>query len=126
MSAAYGWQAGGHTTKIEYDYHGETEVNFAGCISCHSDEEELAEELEETQTEINGLIDNLRTILKDRGYLGDDDLFLASSSSPLNLTADELGACLNFQMVLEDKSGGVHNHKYAKALLENSIDALSK
>ncbi len=126
MADAYGWQAGGHTTKIEYDYHGSIEVNFAGCTTCHSDEDKLATELEETQTEIAGMIDNLRTILKDRGYLGDDDLFLASSGSPLNLTADELGACLNFQMVLEDKSNGVHNYQYSKKLLEESISDLSK
>lgn len=126
MSTAYGWQAGGHTTKIEYDYHGTMELNLAGCTSCHSDEEELVSEIEEVQTEVIGLLDNLRTILKDKGYLGDDDLFLASSGSPLNLTADELGACLNFQMVLEDKSNGVHNQEYAKELLEKSIDALSK
>ena len=124
MASAYGWQAGGHTTKIEYEFHGATEVNLAGCTSCHSDTDELATLLEETQTEISGMIDNLRTILKDKGWLGDDDLFKASSSAPLSLTADELGACLNFQMTLEDKSNGVHNYKYTKALLENSIAAL--
>ena len=37
----------------------------------------------------------------------------------------QLGAILNFQLCLRDYSLGVHNYAYAKALLTNSIDALT-
>jgi hypothetical protein len=36
----------------------------------------------------------------------------------------EAGALYNFKFVEEDKSRGVHNFKYAMALLNNSIAAL--
>ena len=34
------------------------------------------------------------------------------------------GARMNYQMCLEDRSKGVHNPKYVKALLTNSIESL--
>jgi hypothetical protein len=42
----------------------------------------------------------------------------------LSLTNAQYGAILNFQMVLREYSLGIHNFKYAKALLNNSIAVL--
>ena len=39
--------------------------------------------------------------------------------------APVVGAMWNFVSIVEDQSGGVHNGKYAKTLLQNSIDAIS-
>jgi len=39
-------------------------------------------------------------------------------------SSDVAGARFNYQMCLEDRSNGVHNPKYVKALLQNSIEAL--
>jgi hypothetical protein len=36
-----------------------------------------------------------------------------------------VGAMINFQMCLREFSLGIHNYKYSKALLQNSIDALT-
>ncbi len=36
-----------------------------------------------------------------------------------------VGAMINFQMVLREYSLGIHNYKYTKALLQNSIEALT-
>lgn len=36
-----------------------------------------------------------------------------------------IGAMINFQFVLREYSLGIHNYKYAKALLQNSIEALT-
>jgi hypothetical protein len=44
--------------------------------------------------------------------------------TPLTVTADEAGAMLNYQSVLEDKSMGVHNPPYIIALLTNTIESL--
>ncbi len=114
--------AGGHNMK----------ANIAdNCLACHPDGIET--ETEEMMTEINGLLEQLGTILADQGirnpdtdYLAGDNGGNASSSNPANLSADELGCWYNYKFVQEDRSGGVHNYKYAKALLTNSIEALSK
>jgi hypothetical protein len=36
-----------------------------------------------------------------------------------------MGAMINFQMCLREYSLGIHNYKYSKALLQNSIEALT-
>ena len=36
-----------------------------------------------------------------------------------------MGAMINFQLCLREYSLGIHNHDYSKALLQNSIDALT-
>ena len=101
------------------------------CLACHPDGIET--ETEEMQAEIEGLLAQLATELAndgilnaETGYLAGDNGGNASSTNPANLTANELGAFYNYKFVEEDKSGGVHNYKYAKALLTNSIEALSK
>lgn len=55
-----------------------------------------------------------------------------SNTSPTNmgkpkfpsLTNAQVGAMINFQLALRDYSLGIHNYKYTKTLLENSIAAL--
>jgi hypothetical protein len=37
----------------------------------------------------------------------------------------QIGAIINFQLCLRESSLGIHNYKYTKALLQNSIDALT-
>jgi hypothetical protein len=43
----------------------------------------------------------------------------------VKLTNAQMGALINFQLVLRDYSQGIHNFKYSKALLQNSIEALA-
>jgi hypothetical protein len=42
-----------------------------------------------------------------------------------SLTNAQVGAMINFQLSLRDYSLGIHNYKYTKALLQNSIAALN-
>ncbi len=42
-----------------------------------------------------------------------------------SLTNGVMGAMINFQMCLREFSLGIHNTKYTKALLQNSLDVLS-
>jgi len=42
----------------------------------------------------------------------------------ITITNAQMGAIINFQLVLRDYSQGIHNYKYAKKLLENSIAAI--
>jgi hypothetical protein len=99
------------------------------CVSCHPDGIEA--ETEAMRAEIEGLLANLAAALDAAGirnpetdYLAGDNGGNASSSNPANLSANELGAWYNYKFVQEDKSMGVHNYKYTKALITNSIEAL--
>ncbi len=118
MATAYGAQAGNHTFGVAYEYHGGMVINEAGCVACHPDGIETI--VEETQAEINMLLDELNQILMDQGVLDEDHYVIV----PQTLTADQAGAVVNYKFVLEDRSGGVHNPTYAKKILENTIAAL--
>jgi hypothetical protein len=124
MATAQGLEAGGHTFNVSNE---DGEINQAGCVQCHDNSGELETMIVDTQTEIQALLDELQQKLLDNGILNPNDLPYANASSgnPLELTADELGALYNFQYVREDQSLGIHNYKFAKKLLENSIAALN-
>ncbi|MCD4682045.1 MAG: hypothetical protein K8R86_02075 [Bacteroidales bacterium] len=130
MADAYGQQAGGHVMNVAYEYHGGMELLEAGCDAAECHPEGIADATEEVQEEVHEMLEALHYKLIDlavsdsAGYLLGDDGTLASSSNPANLSADEAGAFFNFKFVEEDRSGGIHNIKYAKALLNNSLEAL--
>lgn len=116
-------EAGGHTFRVRAEGGGD--INEAGCIQCHEDlinADQFQDYVSDTQTEIQMLLDSLSNILLDRGILNPNDLPYADV--PLDLSSLELGILWNYQYVREDQSLGVHNYKYAKALLLNSIEAL--
>jgi len=119
LAEAYGVQAGGHNMGMTYAYHGHDVVNTAGCVSCHTDTEALATKIEATQVAITTLLADLGTILITQGVM--DETFHAV---PGEMTADQAGGVLNFNMVREDKSLGIHNFMYSRTLLENSIASL--
>lgn len=118
-------ESGGHAMNVAYDGN----LNETGCIACHPDGIEDATIAK--QEEIHMLLEELHNILitqlisDSSGYLlGADGENRASSSNPASLSADKAGAFFNFKLIEEDRSGGIHNWKYAKALLTNSIEAI--
>ncbi len=118
MADAYGKQAGGHTMSMAYEYHGHEVANVAACGSCHSDVEDF--DVNGTVTEIQALADELQGLLLAEGLLDEDGYAVTGT-----YTSAQAGALWNYRMVvLEDRSGGVHNPGYAKFLLETGIDAL--
>jgi mono/diheme cytochrome c family protein len=124
MASAQGVESGGHTFNVSNE---DGDINTASCVQCHTDAGELETLIEDTQTDIAALLDELQTALIDKGILNPNDLPYANASggNPLQLTANELGALYNFQYVREDQSLGIHNYKFAKKLLENSIAAIN-
>ncbi|MBT4485874.1 MAG: hypothetical protein HOC71_19565 [Candidatus Latescibacteria bacterium] len=118
MAAPYGVQAGGHSMKMGYDYHDELVPNTAGCESCHSDIESF--DIGDTQTEVEELLEELAALLIEAGIMKE----AGGSAVTGTYSSDIAGARMNYQMCLEDRSNGVHNPKYVKALLTNSIEAL--
>lgn len=69
--------------------------------------------------EVHGLLDNLATLLRAKGVL-DADNHLVPGVYPVDIA----GAYYNWIMLEEDRSLGVHNPKYFRALLTNSIAAI--
>ena len=119
LATAYGVQAGGHNMGMTYAYHGHDVVNTAGCVGCHSDPDELETKIEDTKTEIGDLMDELFGILTTQGVMDS-----TNHAIPQEMTADQAGGVFNFNMAREDKSYGIHNYNYVKALLTNSIESL--
>ncbi len=118
MAEPFGAQAGGHTMNIAYYYHGSTNVNHAGCISCH-DAETLAEKTQVFQDQIAALLVDLKVKLDAAGITAEGSY----SPIPGTYQAVVAGACLNYKALTEDRSLGVHNPSYIKKILENSIAA---
>ena len=112
-------EAGGHTFAVISEGG---ELNTAGCIQCHSDEDALLTKVDETQAEIDDLLNQLGTRLNELGILDDN---LEYAIVPQQVSSLHLGVLWNYKYVYEDKSGGVHNYKFAKKLLENSLEALN-
>jgi hypothetical protein len=118
MATAYGAQAGGHTFAMAYAYHGHMEDNVASCVECHADAEDF--DYMGIQTEIEMYLDSLASVLQGMGVMDQDHYIITGTRTEL-----EAGAFLNFQFLYEDRSLGVHNPKYAKALLVNTLEALA-
>jgi len=117
MATPYGFQAGGHTMKMGYESHGALEPNIAGCVSCHADIESF--DINGAQTEIEELLSSLLALLVKEGATTESGSMVTGT-----YPSDVAGAMMNYAMCLEDKSNGVHNPKYVKALLTNSIESL--
>lgn len=88
------------------------------CTTCHSNG------IPEEVTGLKETMDALLVILEEEGILHEDEngeVHPVVGTFPI-LTAE---AAWNYLLIMEDKSDGLHNPKYAKALLENSLEALN-
>jgi hypothetical protein len=117
MASAFGNQAGGHTWNMEYEYHGSTEENIAGCGICHSTL--VTFDHVEVQTLVEEKLEELATELIRIGVMRPDH-YANRGTWP----ADVAGAFVNWQMIEEDRSLGVHNPPYVLAILEGSINKM--
>jgi len=83
----------------------------ASCIECHSNGIPSDAFLDADMATLAGLLDAIGIV--EDGH-----------PVPGNFTIQEAEAAWNYLFILEDGSKGVHNPKYAKALIKNSIEAL--
>lgn len=96
---------------------------IATCQECHTDAENF--DINGVQTEIQAMLDELGAKLVDAGVLSDTgpDGHPTVTEAPENVGI----ALYNWIYVAhEDKSLGVHNPAYAKALLQAGLDAMNK
>jgi hypothetical protein len=115
-------KVGGHTFKMAWENVKVTEV----CSKCHIEKDtfdfggedyDRDGSVEGVQTEIQGLLEDLGRLLPP---IGSTQVVYSSSYTPA-----QRKACWNYLFIWEDKSLGVHNPKYAAALLQASIDDLT-
>jgi hypothetical protein len=123
--------AGGHTFAITY---GEPErLNSKGC-TCHPSMTDAAALtfVDDAKTKFEvGLVDTLGAklfalgLLKrntDGSYSVNDKRRTSANGLRVIWTADEIGAVFNFGALLEDRSGGIHNPVYARAVLNATLN----
>jgi len=115
MGQAFGEQAGGHTWKMSYEYHGSDVDNIAGCADCHSTLTEF--DHVNLQTTVQGLLDELMVELRRVGVMRATSNYANAGTFP----ADVAAAFVNWQMITEDRSVGVHNPPYVVSILNESI-----
>ncbi len=86
------------------------------CVTCHKGATNF--DIDGVQTEVKAKMDELGKLLEAKGLL--------KNGSPVVGTYPEAqaGALWNRISVEEDRSFGVHNPQYIKALLQTGIDAL--
>ena len=82
------------------------------CITCHSNGIPSDDFLASDMATLAGLLENVGIVHEDHPVPGTYSIL-------------EAEAAWNYLFILEDGSMGVHNPKYAKALIKNSIQALT-
>ena len=115
-----GYEVGGHSFNMMFvNEEGDTTTLVSICAdsACHPGATNY--DVDGKQTEIAGLLEDLETLLYDYGVIDStghpvDELVVPDK----NVT----GAILNFLLVEEDRSMGVHNYEYMEGLLQSSID----
>ncbi len=98
--------------------------NLATCEGCHGDLDSF--DRNGVQTEIIALTVKLRDILIADGLLAGEGDDLWHDYHPVvqeeKVSSDKAGALFNYRFVSTEGSHGVHNTKYTRALLQNSIE----
>ncbi len=110
------------------------EPDVARCQACHADAENF--DMNGVQTEVTAMVDELHAIFVDKKLLNPEtDLWgiydpatgkwsNPSADAPLTVTEAVANAMWNYKFVVYDKSMGVHNSAYTKALLASALEAM--
>lgn len=115
----------GHTMVMK----GETGTpqKAAACTPCHS-------EVTSTFNQKDGVYDankkefeELEQLMITKGWINADDHYVkATSAAPLKISTLQAAALYNYKFLSYDKSYGMHNPKYYRALLKNTLEFLKK
>jgi hypothetical protein len=123
MAEPIGDKAGGHNMAAAYEQYGQKEYLTAGCLECHSNEDQLIANTEELIAEIEAEMETLWQMLVEAGVGDPENEYYAVEGSHSNAAA---GAFYNFKYVYEDQSHGVHNPAFTRALIQAAKDALNE
>ena len=118
-TTAGGAQAGGHSFSMTYPSYGSEADNIAGCVGCHSTISDF--DKNDVQTDVAGKIAELKAKLIEHGLIDEGDHVPIPYGSSMVFTAEQAKVYYNYKMLIADGSNGVHNAKYIKSLLDNSL-----
>jgi hypothetical protein len=118
MADAVGYASGGHTFKVLDEEEG---LNTSGCLECHTAKEAEAA-VETLQAEVLVLMEELGSKLVTAGIY--NPAGTSGTAVKGDYTNRVAGAYWNFISVHNDFSDGVHNPKFVKTVLTNSINSL--
>ncbi|MDH3457194.1 MAG: hypothetical protein OER90_10170 [Gemmatimonadota bacterium] len=132
MATAAGVEYGGHTWRVAFLSNGSKEENVAGCnlSQCHNGAVDDFTALGDVQAQILPLLQQLDTLLVNAGIkqiispgytIHDLNARTNTGTYPANIAA----AMLNWQLITEDRSLGLHNAPYVRAVLTNTIEAIT-
>ena len=99
------------------------EPQLATCQECHDGAENF--DINGVQTEIQAMVDELGDLLVAEGVLDEN----SEAGHPIVTEAPENVALALYNWIYvahEDKSLGVHNPEYTRALLQAGLDALNQ
>lgn len=102
-------------------------MKTAACTPCHS-------EVTNDFNQKNGVYDankkdfeELEQLLITKGWINADDHYVkASTAEPLKISTLQAAALYNYKFLSYDKSYGMHNPKYYRALLKNTLEFLKQ
>ena len=126
-----GLELGSHTWRVSFDNNGVREPNVAGCNTsgCHNNFEDFTE-FGDVPSQILDLLVQVEQILVDAGFKremtpGYTYDLLSTQVNTGVWSANLVAAMLNWQMFAEDRSLGLHNPPYARAVLQNTLEKIS-
>lgn len=122
------FSTGGHTFYMANEEDGYDNVLGCNVVLCH-DGDVSDFDFDGRQTEVEGLLNDLQTLLIDAGLLSwtdaEGELVLDPTDGLVVTSADSSGALYNYLFVTAERSMGIHNTQYAVGLLQSSIEYLS-
>ena len=141
MSSAIGTEVGGHTFNVVGLVEGTSTQNVNGCNICHDGVARAKitafypnDKSTEIQTLLNQLGDKLNALklltvstdsTANKFFSLTTNHYDGGAKTLTGSTNLQAAAVINFQFVLRDRSLGIHNFNYTKALLKNTVDALT-
>lgn len=108
---------GGHTWAMKA---ADGYENMTGCLDCHSNATSF--DINGVQTEIAVLLEELHGLLVQHGLYSEEGLHEGGHPVVGEYPANKAGAVYNYILFEEDRSVGVHNPTYTKAVLTNTVE----
>ncbi len=122
MQEPYGAQAGGHTWDMHYVYHGVEAIWLSptlqteSCGVCHPGDDPFVNQ--NLQVQIEALLAEVADSLRSQGVM---DVAPSTREIAGTYDTDLVKAFLNFKLIEEDWSEGVHNPAFAREVLNQTL-----
>lgn len=113
---------GGHTFRVKTKGESPAVFNDGPCQPCH--EGMTSDQLESSQGGVQLLLDSLAARLPQKPHPTDPSATEPKYPADQSLSEVQTRAAYNYWLVQKDGSLGVHNPRYARALLEASLSEL--